>query len=248
MNVNPCRAHDSHVVTIHRVGRDGKTGTGAERLPRAALGAWRAKLARNVLERQGVMAQLQNNASVWSALLAGYLHLDRREVALADRVVRILPNVRLGAAGCFIAGAVSGLGSVIPLVLAHFFETDAQSQAVADGMSMAGIAMLGLSLTGAVCAMGAARLSDRQWAQIQTERDRLRGITVEQQEEDTALSARALDLKQAEDTLVRHVTRHVTRHDVEQETGMPMDLVNLVVGYLADEDLPRPSLPALTGS
>lgn len=92
--------------------------------------------------------------------------------------------------------------------------------------------------------MGAARLSARQWAQVQTERDHLRGQEEALQEEATALSAHALGLQQAEDTLVRDVTRH----DVAQETGMLGDIVNLVVDYLADQDLPQPPLPAPTGS
>ena len=56
--------------------------------------------------------------------------------------------------------------------------------------------------------------------------------------------ARALGLQQVEHALVRHVTRH----DVTQETNMPEGVVNLIVDYLADQDLPRPPLPAPAGS
>jgi hypothetical protein len=94
MDVNPCR--DSHVITIHRVGRDGKTGTDAERLPRAALGAWRAQIAMNVLERRGVTALCQNNAN-----LQGEIHRDlgrlTRRAALADRRVQICDGVSMEA-------------------------------------------------------------------------------------------------------------------------------------------------------
>jgi hypothetical protein len=244
MNVNPRSTHDSQVITIHACGRDGKTEAATGRPPQADPGAWRTQLAMAVIEHRGIMAQHRNNANLRGALEAAHLRLDQREVALQDREVRILPKVRLGAAGCFTAGAVSGLGGATIFILNAHIETDVQGHAVADGMSMAGMAMLGLSLAGALGAVGAAQLSARQWAQVQTERDSLLGQEAALETEATELEARAVGLQRAEYTLVRHVTRH----EVTQETGMPEVLVDLIVGYLADQDLPWPPLPAPTGA